>query len=772
MIVKDSAGFNSVSTAPQVYGNGQRRGKRLCMNWKATLPLAAILFALLMAGLSTRAHGYIVRAIPADRSAHERPPTRLQYWFSEDLEPRFSQIKLRDQAGTVVAIGAVDPDNHALLGLRVPPGLGDGAYVVELRPAFASDGHVIAESRVFFVGEAFAGVDGGLTDAGAIPLEALWRALLNLANFLLFGASLLYSAVLLPAWGGSGPAGARLPERVMRRLRICLVASILLALAANLIALAQQSMAFFNTDFVQVMQQNLWQVTLIGSRFGDIWILRLVLLIFCAALLFTAEYFRALMPGLAVGIWRGLPWLGALFIGLSMITGHAAGSTLLPWVAIAVDWLHALTVAFWLGGALTLTLLLPVALAPYDGERKQAALRAVLLRFSSIMLPLVALIIVSGAYNALNFVNAPADLNTSYGRTLGIKLLLALPVFVLGGWQHIALRPSLVARIRSILARLPAPVPSSPLLRLEVVFMLATLAAVAWLSATPIPEPALPRSEIETPRATLNIGDFVISTAILPGGPGVNTYDTVITRDSQPATDLQVRLQLVNPQRDRRSPWQAAEEAEAGLYVNAGDEIDQAGLWWTLIDLVGADGQKTRAALAWDISEAAAVQQLRAPGIVHILTLMVLAALLFFVAWPRLRRLIVALEVSPASLILAVLALAVAVGVMVAGALLINERQREYELTLNPPPRVVNTVLPDAASLRRGEALYREHCLHWQGQSADFRALRNRLASARDDFLYAAVSAGWRGLEACAGGLDVTARWDLVNYFRTFEEWG
>ena len=76
-------------------------------------------------------------------------------------------------------------------------------------------------------------------------------------------------------------------------------------------------MAFFNTDAAQVVQQNLWQVVLIGSRFGDIWTFRVVLLIFCAVLLFVAEYYRALMPQLADGIWRGLPWLGAIFIGLS-----------------------------------------------------------------------------------------------------------------------------------------------------------------------------------------------------------------------------------------------------------------------------------------------------------------------------------------------------------------------------------------------------------------------------------------------------------------------
>ena len=129
------------------------------------------------------AHGYVVRAIPADRSRHERPPTRLQYWFSEALEPRFSEIKLRNQAGDVIASGAVDGRNHALLALRVPGGLADGAYIVELRPAFASDGHVIAESRVFFVGEAAGGLVGSAAEDRAIPLEALWRAGLNLANF-------------------------------------------------------------------------------------------------------------------------------------------------------------------------------------------------------------------------------------------------------------------------------------------------------------------------------------------------------------------------------------------------------------------------------------------------------------------------------------------------------------------------------------------------------------------------------------------------------------
>ena len=635
------------------------------LDWRGWL--GALCLALFLGG-QAQAHGYVVRAIPADRSTLPRPPTRLQYWFSEDLEPRFSEITLRDQTGTVIASGSVDARNHALLALTVPPSLPDGAYIVELRPAFASDGHVIAEIRVFFIGEEVGGVAGQVADDRAIPLEALWRAALNLANFLFFGAATLYSLVLLPAWGSGRYRAGGLPPRVLRRLRACLVAAVALAFSANFIALLQQSMVFFAVDAAQVLAQNLWQVTLLGSRFGDVWTFRLVLLIFCAVLLFVSEYYRAVMPSLASGIWRGLPWLGALFIGLSLVTSHAAGSTLLPWLAITVDWLHALAVAFWLGGAMTLVLLLQPALAPYAAEQRQQALQAVLLRFSSFVTPLVLLVIVSGIYNALNFFISPADLATSYGRTLGIKLLLVAPLLLLGLWQHLSLRPARAAgRPRPLRARiaraagLPRPLRARiaraagrlAALRLEVALMFISLCAVAWLSATPIPEPQSLETALEAPQATQTQGAFTITSAIIPGAPGVNTYDTALARAAAPISDAKVYLQLVNPERGLRSRWQLAEQVEDGLYVAAGDEVSIAGQWWTLIDVIEANGEQRRAAFAWESSEAAAIQPLRPPQPIHLLTLLALGAALALLVYPRARRLFAALNLTAASALLA-----------------------------------------------------------------------------------------------------------------------
>ena len=737
------------------------------------MSLALALLLLPLSAALSAAHGFVVRAIPADRSTLERPPTRLQYWFSEDLESRFSEIKLRDQSGAVIANGGVDESNAALLTLRVPPELPDGAYIVELRPAFVSDGHVIAESRVFFVGEEVGGVSGQAADDRAIPLEALWRFLLNTANFLFFGCAALYGAVLMPAWGVVQQGQRQVPARVMRRLRVCLIVGIALAVSANLIALLQQSMVFFNAGALQVLEQGLWQVVQIGSRFGDVWTFRMVLLIFAAVLLFAAEYLREILPGLAVGIWKGLAWLGALFVGLTMITSHAAGSLVLPWAAILVNWIHALAVAYWVGGILTFVLVLPVALQPYQGEDRQRALRAVMNRFSRTVTLMIFIVIGTGLYNALNYFSTVEDAGSSYGRSLAVKAVLVLLLILVGARQHLALRPQLVSRL-PITPRLRARIIGAgrflTWLRLEVAIAIIALLSVGWLSATPIPEPESLLSNVESPRATQIVGDYTVSAAILPGGPGVNTYDITVSDAAGPVDDVDIYQRLVHPTRDRRSAWHASETVDSGLFTAAGDDIDQAGDWQSLVDIVDADGDRQRAAFAWQISEQASVQRTRDPNTLHLLALVaVMAAILAWIYRPA-KRFLARLNVGLASALMAAAAILVAVGVMAFGAAQLAERQREYERTLYPPPEQVNTVLPDAASLQRGEALYLEYCLAWQNDPAGVQSLRKQLPTVGDDLLFRATRDGWRDLPPCAGELSAEQRWDVVNYFRTLEE--
>jgi methionine-rich copper-binding protein CopC len=208
------------------------------------------------------AHGYLIRSIPEDRSHLEHPPARLQYWFSESLEPQFSGLLLRDDTGNVLAEGSVDALDTSLLSLQVPQDLPDGAYIVELRPAFAGDGHVVIESRVFFVGETDTSLLSQAASNQAEPFEVIWKTLLFNASSLLFGLYILYAYVLVPVWGNEAYPQGLLPPRLMRRLNILSFFGLFLAAYANVMGLLQQSSIFFNTslDVVLPALMSCWKV--------------------------------------------------------------------------------------------------------------------------------------------------------------------------------------------------------------------------------------------------------------------------------------------------------------------------------------------------------------------------------------------------------------------------------------------------------------------------------------------------------------------------------
>jgi copper transport protein len=726
--------------------------------------LVIFLLTLLLGSISPAlAHGYLVRSIPEDRAAMERAPARLQYWFSESLEPDFSSLTVRDADGNIVATGGLAPDNPSLLTVRLPRDLPDGTYVVDMRLAFASDGHVVAQSRIFFIGQAVEGVAGSGATTQADPLEIVWRAISLSSALLMFGVFTLYAGVLLPAWGNPNYREGWLPPRVMRRLSWVIAAALVAALAGNLLALAQQSMAFFGADLGQVISGGLWSDVRAGTRFGDLWTARMLLLALVGGAYGLSLFFREEQPETVRPFWTASAWAMALVLGTFSAGSHAAGSPLWAWVAVGVDWLHTLAVGFWAGGLAALVLVLPTALAPYADDARRLALLAVLRRFSRLAVICVVLVITTGIYSAFNWIHTPGDVSeNSYGGALAIKLLLVAGLLLLGLAHHIALHPERYTRWTGVIRRVGHFLPT---LRLEAIFALLIVLSVGWLSASPIPVPDSVQEAVPPPSATTTVDGLTVTMTISPGGAGINTYDVLVTQDGQPLDGLDVRAQLISPSRDRRSPLLHAEDVESGLYVAAGAEIDQPGEWWALVDITTPEGTKHRAAFDWNITNDAAVEQTRQPTLMNLLSLAGVLAAISYAVYPSARRLYERLDLSPAAVTVAVGSAVATVFFVLLGLVLVAHTQAQYDATLNPPPQVVNSVLPDTESLARGADLYAAHCSGWANQ-ADLEALIERLPRARDDELFAAVRDGWRGLPPCEPLSDVE-RWDTVNYLRT-----
>jgi putative copper export protein/methionine-rich copper-binding protein CopC len=719
----------------------------------ASVWISAVLLLLLLSPRPVAAHGYLVRSIPEDRATLERAPARVQYWFSESLEPEFSSITVRDSAGTTVATGGVDERNTALMSARLPTDLADGAYIAELRLAFASDGHVLVESRVFFIGEVSGGVTGTLSSDLPVPLEIVWRAALLASSTLLLGLFGLYALVLIPAWGNPTHKAGLLPPRVMNRLTLLAAVALAVAFGANILALLQQTMVFFGADIGRVLSDGLWNVVRIGTRFGDTWNARMVLLLIVAAGLAASVYFRREQPETVRAFWTAGAWVMMLVMGTFSVASHAAGSPVLPWLALISDWLHALATGFWAGGAAALVLILPVALQPYTGDARRTALLAALRRFSGVAAAGLVVVVATGIYNALNWFSEPDDLPTTYGGALLLKLLLVALLAAIGAAHHAALRPERYARWASVTRRVSAFMPT---LRVEALLVLLVLGAVGLLSATPPPRPTV--QEIPPPRAVQTVGDYTLNVTLAPGGPGVNTLDIVLTQDGQPVDGLEVRARMADPALDMRGAWLDAEGIGDGVYT-AADALDRAGTWWTIVEI-----GETRAAFTWDIRAEAAVAQTRDPNVLNLLALVGVLVALGYAAAPSFNRFVQRLDLSPTTVTVALGATVATIAIIVAGIWLTAQSGEQYAAQINPPPQVVNNVLPDSESLARGQAAFASSCGWNSGEVAE---LTRRLPRMRDEDLYAAVRDGWRGQPACA--LDEGQRWDVVNYLRSLE---
>lgn len=111
------------------------------------LAVAALGFLL----LATPAwpHASLVRSSPARRTTLTTAPDRVQLWFNEAIEPKFSSVSVWDAAGQRADLedARVEPEDPKRLTVGLKP-LGQGTYRVRFR-VLSVDGHVVESEFPF-----------------------------------------------------------------------------------------------------------------------------------------------------------------------------------------------------------------------------------------------------------------------------------------------------------------------------------------------------------------------------------------------------------------------------------------------------------------------------------------------------------------------------------------------------------------------------------------------------------------------------------------------
>jgi methionine-rich copper-binding protein CopC len=97
------------------------------------------------------AHAYLVKSVPPGRATLFSSPEKIQLWFNERLEPRYSSASVVDSEGRRIDQdnAQVSTDDPKQLAIGVKP-LQAGKYTVKFR-VLSVDGHVVEQSFPFTI---------------------------------------------------------------------------------------------------------------------------------------------------------------------------------------------------------------------------------------------------------------------------------------------------------------------------------------------------------------------------------------------------------------------------------------------------------------------------------------------------------------------------------------------------------------------------------------------------------------------------------------------
>jgi len=522
------------------------------------LRLSGAVLLALAAGLAlgantpgVQAHAWLVKSKPGAGEVVQSGPPEVLLWFNEDIEIQFSQVEVVNSSGE-----RVDNDDFHIHSTRTQPGITmhlnvpNGTYTVIWDVLSAVDGHRTKGSFSYYVGEPDVAppLDGGgatvsLSSGPPRGLEAGVRWLNIAAMALLIGAAAA-PFLLLPAGfealreDTQEDEDAELGEAAL--VRISALASAFLVVVASALLLWLQAWSAGGSPTAASAVGDI----LSDTRFGDIWFVRIALA--GAALLFSMLVFRGAsapwwQPITAPGntMWAAL-LLAALAIPVTTsLNSHAAAADANN-IQTMVDWVHLVAAGIWIGGLMQL--LLAVAfVAPYVSDRA-AFLGGLVRRFSLVALPTVSILVATGVLQSIGRLGGVGDLvDSDYGYTLLVKVVLLLPLLGLGAMNLLVIGPRFVRfareRAKELLARLPA---WEKRFRIAVVMELmlagAILVATALLTNTPPPRGAASTESAGT--ITTNSTGQALGSALVddlqvtawadPGQPGVNEVNVLI----------------------------------------------------------------------------------------------------------------------------------------------------------------------------------------------------------------------------------------------------
>ncbi|MFW8689715.1 copper resistance protein CopC [Mesorhizobium loti] len=508
--------------------------------------LLAVLMALMvMASTSPAfAHAALIKTDPADGAVLAQAPAQFSLTFSEPVSPLVLTLVKPD--GTPVALTSFRLTDQTL-EIDNPQALKSGTHVLSWR-VISADGHPVGGSLLFSI--------GAPTEPPVVSEAVDWP----LRSSIWIGKVFLYIGLFLGVGGAFALAWLAGNGRVGQRF---VTAAILCGLVAAPLSLGFQGLDALGAPLSHLAQPVIWRTGL-GTSFG--WTVLVALTALGLALLSLAGP-RVLARPLALA---GLAGVGVALAA----SGHASAAEP-QWLTRPLVFVHGIGIAFWAGA------LVPLGFAL---KRQTAGAVAFLRRFSSAILPVVAVLAAAGAVIAVIQVQTTSALvGTAYGRLLLVKLALLVFLFTLAAVNRWKLTASAEAGATEVQRRLTRSI------GVEILIVLAIFGVAAGWRFTPPPR-ALAIAAAQPVSVHIHALEAMADLSITPGHAGpVAASMIIMTGDFGPLDAKEVTLVLSKPDSGIEPLKRAATKPGDGSWRVDNLVIPVPGRWTVRIDILVSD---------------------------------------------------------------------------------------------------------------------------------------------------------------------------------------
>lgn len=548
-------------------------------SWAARLGAVAVgALTLVVAGAGPAwAHASLVESDPGAGAVLIEAPRVVDLRFSEPVTVAADGVRLFDGAGARIATGTPTTPEPRRVEVPLRRTLADGVYVVTWRVTSA-DTHPVRGAFTFTVGSAVGpGADdpsilaqnllegqGGDPVVGAAWAVTRWLAFVGIA--LLVGG-LVFVVALWPE------VRSRADARVRAR-RIVTVGWWVL-LAATVAGFVLRGPYVTATGPDRLVDSALWG-DVAGSRFGVVWLGRLVLLLVVGLL--ARRVFRGDGTRPLPDWWNALTVVVLVAIcATPALAGHPAGGDLVVLTTV-LDVVHVGAMALWIGGLVVMGVVVVRGDDP-DGRR------VVVQRFSRVAFWSIVALVATGLFAAWRDVRTLANLReTDFGNILVVKTAVVVLLVVVAAFSR-----EIVARL---FHRAPGEGADDPgwrtrewrslrrSVRAEALIGLVVLAASAALVNA---APAAGSGAVAPPGVagvTMRDPSVTVDVSVTPGRAGVD--DIHVSTFSPRGTPLDVReltLTLDLPARGVAPLAVPLRRLGPGHYLSPGFTVPLSGAW-------------------------------------------------------------------------------------------------------------------------------------------------------------------------------------------------